>query len=575
MSKKIIEYLNDLFTYSILKHGIINAIEHDYKTSANSILGKILAEYPEKKKDIKGALKKINEVSDFINNLSADEQKSIYEEHFKDLDLKKKEEKKYEYEHRNLFSFFKIKEGDYVKTAFPPGPEKYPHIGHAKVSLLNYMCAKQYNGKFSLRFEDTNPRLVKAEFYDIILENLSWLGIKWDELVYASDFMEIYREYAEKLITDGKAYMCFCDPDTSSKNRTYMLECECRKKSSKQNMDEWQEFESYPEGKAVLRLKIDMTHKNTTMRDPAIFRIVDCPHARHGTKYRAWPAYDFQNAICDGYFKISHRIRGKEWELRSELHHYIRKLFNLFDTETFEMARTDIIGMPLAGRVIRDLAAESEFGWSDPSLGTLVALKRRGFTPEAIKNFVVNTGISKTVGHVELGELIKQNKRILDNTANRYFMIKEPVLITVIGAPFREIKIRLNPANLDKGERIFHCEEKFYIEKSDLEKFENNDVIRLMDNLNFKVIDKHKMQFKYLGDDYLDYKEKGKMIIHFLTDNDNVKIQVLMPDKKIVKAIAEKAVAELKVNDIIQFERMGFSRLDSIDTELKFWFTHQ
>ncbi|HOD89701.1 MAG TPA: glutamate--tRNA ligase [archaeon] len=554
-----------------------NAIKHKGKADLKFVINSLLAKDASLKEQIKEISDSIKPIISEINSLSIDEQKKQMEQINPNFFEKKEKEE------RNIFAFLNIKSGDKIVTAFPPSPEKYYHIGHAKSIYLNYLLAKQYNGKFYLRFEDTNPINVKPEFYKIMLEDISWLGVEWDELQYASDYLDLFIEYAEKLIKNNQAYICFCDPDTLKKNRFQGIPCNCRNHTPEQNLKYWEEMKtSYPPEKASLRLKIDIHHKNTTMRDPIIFRVIDASHPRLEKKYRIYPTYDFQNAIMDGYFGITHRFRTKEFELRSELHHYIRKLLGLYDTYTYEFARFNLIGMESSGRKIREKVQSGELiGWDDPSLPTLRALKRRGFSPEAIKQLVIESGISKASGtKLTWDTLYKYNRRVLNDTAKRFFLIKEPVEIIIKNDPCRNIQLSLHP-KLDLGKRNFSCTGKYLIEKSDFDNFKNGDLIRLIDNLNFIC---ENGEYIYKNQEYLEYKNaqaSSKAIIHFLPNDSSqlVDVTILMPDKQLIKGLAEKNIELLNIGDIVQFERWAFCRLDSIDVQnnkkiYNFWFTH-
>jgi glutamyl-tRNA synthetase len=190
----------------IFKFALQNAVKYAGKANPGSVVPKVIGADPLLKEDMKTLVVKINEVVSRVNKISVEEQVAKLKEIAPELLEKKKEE-------RNIFGFYDIKAGEKIRTAFPPGPEKYPHIGHAKALILNYLLAKQYDGEFFLRFEDTNPKLVKKEFYDIMQENFRWLGVEWTKLQYASDNMELFKALAEKLIKGGNAYMCFCETE--------------------------------------------------------------------------------------------------------------------------------------------------------------------------------------------------------------------------------------------------------------------------------------------------------------------------------------------------------------------------
>lgn len=556
----------------IRKHALHNALKYSGKANKGSVISKVIAEIPDLKKYMKTVSFEVDEILSEINTLELEDIKKELENNYPEM-LKEKEKAE-----RDIFAFLNINKKEKVVTAFPPGPEKYPHIGHAKACILNYLLAKQHNGKFILRFEDTNPALVKKKFYDIMIENFKWLGIEWDELIYASDYMDLFYKYAEQAIMQGDAYMCFCNEEQIKESRAESKECVHRQQSIEQNLYFWREFQNYEQGKAVLRLKIDLKHQNTTMRDPTIFRIIDEPHARHGKKYRIWPNYDFQNAIMDSYSGITIRLRSKEFEMRSELQRYIQEILKIKVTRTYEFARFNLEGVESSGRIIREKVARGEYiGWDDPRLTTIVALRRRGFLPEAIRNFVISTGITKSESVLTWDDLIVQNKRILDKTAKRFFMVYDYEKIIIHNAPHQKIKLRLHPNNDSFGYRELEVQDEFLIQKSDLNELKEGGLYRFMDCLNFRKVNN---VFEYDSLDYEAFKNNGKKIMHFLPAYGNIDVEILMNDGITIKGLAEHSIKNLKIGEIIQFERFGFCRLDSIENidnkqVYKFWFTHK
>ncbi|MBW2964447.1 glutamate--tRNA ligase [Candidatus Woesearchaeota archaeon] len=561
--------------HEIRRHALKNALDYKGKANPGALMGKVIAAHPEWK-DKRGELaSKINIIVGEVNKLPLEEQRKALEAEAPEM-LEKKEK-----EERNIFAFLGIKEGDKVVTAFPPGPEKYPHIGHAKSLLLNYMLAKQYGGKFILRFEDTNPNLVQSIFYDIMQENFKWLGVEWDELVYASDHMDTYYAHCEKVLRDGDAYVCSCDAEKVRETREKGEPCSCRERDADENIEMWESMKKdTPEGHAIVRLKIDLQHKNTTMRDPTIFRIIEKEHARLGKKYRVWPNYDWQNSIMDGQYGVTQRIRSKEFELRNELQRYIQELLGLPSTLTYEIGRFNMVGVESSGRIIREKIEKGELvGWDDPTLTTLVALRRRGFQPLAIKNFVVSTGISKAEATLTWDDIIIHNKRLLDAEADRYSFVAAPVELWVKGAPSQKVELNLHPTHR-KGGRKFDVHDTFWITREDLDSLEEGKLYRLMDCLNFR---KQADGFEFDSVEVAQYKQHGKRIMHWLPKKDDsslVETEVMMPDKKVVVGLAEKTVLNVKEGDVIQFERFGFCRLDKKEKSesgkerLVFWYAH-
>ncbi len=552
----------------IKKYALQNAVRYKGKANPGAVIGKVLAENPELRGNAGEIGKEAAKVTKEINKLSLEKQEKELQELAPEL-LEKKEAKE-----KDIFEFIGIREGQKVVTAFPPEPSKYPHIGHAKAIIANYELARRNNGIFYLRFEDTNPELADEEFYKIHLENYEWLGIKPDKIEYASDYMEEFYKYAEKMISENNAYICSCSQDTIKANRKDGIECQCRYTQHEKNMERWQEMFKARAGKYVLRLKGHMQSPNTTLRDPVIFRIIDEPHPRHKKEYRLWPNYDFENAVMDGLEGITHRLRSKEFELRNELQRLIQTMAGFRETQIYEFARFNLEGVESSGRIIREKVQKKQLiGWDDPSLTTLVALKRRGFLPEAIKEFVLSTGLTKTESVLTWDDLIVHNRRLLDPKCNRYFFVESPKQIEVEDAKEQSVELKLHPEHPERGVRKFKAKGKFYVADRDFKEFKDGKLYRLMDCLNF-VKKKSKLIFDSLG--YERYKNHGDRIIHWLpVQKDLAEVEVLMPDKEVKKGLAEPMAKNLKINEVIQFTRFGFCRLDSKKSDkLMFWYTH-
>jgi glutamyl-tRNA synthetase len=547
---------------------ISNAYKYGGKPNSGAVVGILLSKYPQLKSDIPAVKGAVREICDQLSRLSYEDIKDLVTD--TDFVTQEKNEK----EERNIFGFLNISPGQRVITAFPPEPSKYPHIGHAKAILLNYLLAKNYDGKFLLRFEDTNPALAKKEFYKIHEDNYNWLGVKPDEITYASDYMDKFYEYATMLVENGDAYVCTCDADAIKDGRMNSIECECRNLKIDEQLQRWMGMFVLQEGKAVLRMKIDMTHKNSAMRDPALVRIIDMEHARVGKKYRLWPTYDLENSVMDGIQQITHRLRSKEFELRNELQRYIQDRLHLPQTKIYEFARFNMDGVESSGRKIRELIESKKLlGWDDPRLTTIVALKRRGFTPQAIKDFVMSTGVTKAESTLTWDDLIIINKRILDSSSNRYFFIDDPKEIKVIGTTPKTVAIARHPDHPDRKTRTFQSNQRFFITGKDYGNLEEGCVYRLIDCCNFTLTD---AGFEYHSESYEEYKKSdGSGILHWLpAEQTHIGVKVLMGDAKVKAGYAEKTIEELSEGDIIQFTRFGFCRLDKKGKDYVFWYTH-
>lgn len=552
---------------SARKFALQNAVRHDGKATQGAIIGKLIAEDPSIKEKMGEIGKDIAVVVAEVNKMSLDDQRAELQETAPELLEKKKEE-----EHK--LPVLDGAEKGKVVTAFPPEPSGYPHLGHAKGALVNYWYAKEYEGKFVLRFEDTNPDLAQQEFYDVMLEGLKWIGVEWDELVYISDLMDIMYQKAVEMLDNGHFYACRCEPEQVRKNRMNKENCDCRDRAVDENKALWQEMVNgkHEQGDVVIRWKSDMAHKNTAMRDPTMLRIILTPHVRQGDTYKVWPAYDFASSVSDGEGKITHRVRSKEFELRTEVQNTLQELMGYDKTVIMAQARFNLEGVEASKRKIREGIREGDLmGWDDPRLATLAALKRRGFVPEALQNFLRNLGVTKTESTITWDMLAAENRKIIDADANRYFFIEDPVQITVDGAPEQEASVPVHPDHEDRGKRTFKTGTDFYITKKDAEQLEEGALYRLMDCVNFtKKGDGY--AFDSVG--HTDYKGKGKKIMHWLPVSDLVDVEVVMPDASVKKGLGEATLNELNEGDIIQFERFGFVRLDKKEDKLVFWFAH-
>jgi glutamyl-tRNA synthetase len=359
-----------------------------------------------------------------------------------------------------------------------------------------------------------------------------------------------------------------------------MTECSCRNKDHNTVKKEWENMKAgkYEEGELALRLKIDMTHKNAVMRDPVIFRLSYTPHYRQGTKYKVWPMYDFENSIEEGLLRVTHVLRSNEFETRIELQNYIRDLFGLPNPTIRQYARFNITGAVTQGRDIRNLIESGEYiGWDDPRLVTLRALKRRGIVKEAYYELAKIIGMSKAVSNLDFSVIESVNRKLLDESALRFFFIDNPVEIEIEKCPEQEIEMHVHPdkkiQEKTKGKRLFRTKSKFYVSKKDFEHMKNNELIRLMDCMNFK---KENGKFIFDSIEYESYKDRGKQIIHWLPKDETIEIEIVMPDNTKIRGLAEKNISMLKVDDVIQFERFGFCRLDKKENgNYIFWYTHK
>lgn len=548
----------------IRKHALQNAVKHNGKAIANSVIGSLIQSEPTLKNKIRELSTKVIQVVNNVNSMSLEEQiKELQKIAPEALKKKTKEHKKGLKELTNIVKNMVFR--------FSPSASGPLHVGHAIVLSLNYLYAKKYNGKLILRIEDTNPENTYEDSYDLIEDYANWLTKNsLDKIVIQSSRLKIYHDYCETLIATGKAYVCKCSEESFKKLKIQKKTCPCREVPKQKQLVEWRRmFKDLKQGEAVVRIKTDLKHKNPAMRDWPAMRINDHPHPK--VKNRVWPLMNFSVAIDDHEMKITHTIRGKDHMDNAKKQKNLFEYFQWKEPTHLFVGRINFKGLNLSTSKIRKLILEGKFeGWEDIRLPFLGSLRRRGYQPEAFHKFVEDLGITQNDKTITKGDFFKllnsYNKELLEKS-NRYFFIEDPVELTIKNAPEQEVKIELHPDHPDRGYRVFKTSDKFYISKKDTLK--KDKLYRLMDCLNFK-------NKKFDSLEYENYKKKGYKILHWLPkSNDLIAVEVRMPDNNIVKGVGEKGLNNLKEGDIVQFERFGFCRLDKRKGEtLEFWYAH-
>lgn len=551
-------------------HALANALKYNGKANPGNVLPKIIGEFPDVKRDIAGVRKQIDDIVAAVNLLAIDAQRARLEAIAPEL-LEKKEHKE-----RELPPLPNAVDGKVV-TRIPPEPSKYNHLGHALTFLMNAVYAERYHGQVIIRFEDANPEKVSQEFVDMMTDDITgYLGIKPAKILFVSDDMELLYDYARKLIETGNGYMCFCDRETMSKYREEERDCACRHQPIEHHLAEWGKFKdgAYVKGEAILRFKGDMKSQNTVLRDPVMYRYVGAKHFRHGDKYKVWPTYDFYSAIEEALCGVTHILRSNEFELRVELQTRIKRIFGLPEQDVLQYGRFNVAGATTQGREIREAIESGNYlGWDDPRLVTLKALKRRGIRREAYVELLKQIGLSPYPVSLDFTMLAAANRKFIEDSP-RYSFVADPTLIVIAGAEPRTVEQDLHPKR--KGGRALSVTDRFFINATDLPVIAGKRV-RLMGNLTFAEAGEG-----YALVRYETIKDGHDTAINWVPaePEQTVAVEVMMPDATIKKGLAERSIVGLKIDDIIQFERFGFCRLDAVEESVdgpiyKFWFTHK
>ena len=368
---------------------------------------------------------------------------------------------------------------DTVHTRFPPEPNGYLHIGHAKSILLNYGLAKKYNGKFNMRFDDTNPTKEKVEFVEAIKKDIQWLGADWeDRLFFASDYFPQMYEAAVKLIKQGKAYVCDLSAEEIREYRGTLTEpgkdSPYRNRSVEENLELFENMKNgvYGDGEKVLRAKIDMSSPNMNMRDPVIYRVAHMTHHNTGDKWCIYPMYDFAHPIEDAIEGITHSICTLEFEDHRPLYDWVvRELEYPHPPRQIEFAKLYLTNVVTGKRYIKKLVEEGVVdGWDDPRLVSIAALRRRGFTPESIQMFVDLCGVSKSQSSVDYAMLEYCIREDLKMKRSRMMAVLDPIKLVIDNYPEGQVEYLDAANNLENEElgsrKIPFCRE-LYIERDD------------------------------------------------------------------------------------------------------------
>ncbi len=508
---------------------------------------------------------------------------------------------------------------DHVHTRFPPEPNGYLHIGHAKSILLNYGIAKEYDGKFNLRFDDTNPAKEDEEFVESIKNDVKWLGVDWeDRCFFSSDYFDQMYEAAVKLIKKGKAYVCDLTADEIRESRGWAdepgKESPYRDRSVEENLDLFERMKNgeFADGEKVLRAKIDMASPNMNMRDPVIYRVAHLTHHNTGDKWCIYPMYDFAHPIEDAIEGISHSICTLEFEDHRPLYDWVvNELEYEQPPRQVEFAKLYLTNVVTGKRYIKQLVEDGIVdGWDDPRLVSLAALRRRGYTPESIRMFIELCGVSKSNASTDYAMLEYCIREDLNLTKPRYMAVLDPIKVIIDNYPEDEVEWLDAPNNVKNEElgsrQIPFCKE-LYIERTDFMEdppkkyfrlFPGNEV-RLMNAYFVKCVDYKKDETGKVTEIHVTYDpetksgsgftgRKVKGTIHWVSARHAVKAETrlyenLVDEEKGVldedgnlnlnpnslevleNCYVEPALAEVEPEDKFQFMRNGFFCADMHD----------
>ena len=538
-----------------------NAFEHDGKADFNSVVSKTVGLFPQERKNLKSLIPVIREVVDEVNSLTKDEMRNIIQRDFPELlvTTQKEEEKKLP----DLPDIGK----DGVVMRLAPSPSGPLHIGHARMSILNDEYFRRYGGKLILRIEDTNPANIEPEAYQMIQDDLRWLDVNFTDLVIQSKRFNIYYDEMKKLIEIGKAYVATTPTEEFKAKRQAGMPIRERDETPEENLERWEKMVvgEYEKGEVYAVVKTDLNHPNPAIRDFIAFRIVDAPHPLEGDRYKAYPMMNFSVAVDDHYLGLTHVIRGKDHTANTEKQKYIFSYRNWKMPFYLHYGKVSIEHAILKTSLIKKGIRNGEYsGWDDPKLGTLLALKKRGFDPLAIRKYYIESGIGSVDTTFSWEIFYSFNRKIIDGRSPRHFFINDPVSLEFDFDGVLTADIPLFPqAGKSDDQKMRHYEVRrgeIALASQDFQKY-NGELVRLKDLGYFKIDGE---RIEYLGESINEDIQKwnpnrpiGKVpIIHWLSGN-GIPFEILKPDGSTDSGLLEKDALNY-MNTVHQLERYGY-----------------
>ncbi|RLF30189.1 MAG: glutamate--tRNA ligase [Thermoplasmata archaeon] len=539
-----------------------NAVEHGGSASLKAVLSRLLGSHPELRPRVKELIPLVRRIVEEVNALPLEEQEKMAQ-------IREKKEAK-----RGLEPLPGAEGGVVMRMA--PNPSGPLHIGHSRMAVLNDEYVKMYGGRLILRFEDTNPTKVDPEAYDMIAEDLEWLGVEVHEKVYQSDRMELYYRVAEEMIRRGCAYATTRSQEEIRESRRRGIPLPERNAPPEENMETWRRMleGEFGEGEAVLIVKTDLSHPNPSVRDFVAFRILEREHPRTGTKYRVFPTYNFAVAVDDHYNGVTHVLRGKDHMVNTEKQRYVYRCMGWREPVFIHYGLVRIVGVNLKTSRIREGILRGEYsGWDDVRLGTLRALRSRGIRPEAIREYWLEVGLKDVDINFSWETLYAINRKIVDPVAPRIFFVPHPKEISIRGLGEARVTIPLHPSR-DLGSRTITlpAEPRILVPSRDWDGLRIGEVARLKYLANVRKVSDSAAEL--VSREPGDVSALRGRIWQWAPSGDSIRGRILYPDGSVEGGAFEPYATKL-TEKIVQMERVGFGVLYGRGGWLEARFAHR
>ncbi|MEF8974434.1 MAG: glutamate--tRNA ligase [Haloarcula sp.] len=574
--------LRDRITEAAETNALLNAVKHDSEAQVGAIMGPLMGENPEFREygdEIPGV---IAPVVERVNGMDAEERR----ERLAELAPEKLEELESEDEGEDhpLPDLPSADEYDTVRMRVAPNPNGPWHIGHARMAAVVGTYKDRYDGAFICRFDDTDPETKRPDLdaYDAILDAIDYLGFEPDDVVTASDRVETYYEYARELIDKGGAYTCSCPQGEFSDLKNSGEACPHRDKDAETTRSEFEAMVDgeYDSGEMVLRVRTDITHKNPALRDFVAFRMVDTPHPREeAAEYRCWPMLDFQSGLDDHLLDVTHIIRGIDLQDSAKRQGFVYDYFGWEYPEVIHWGhvQVDAYDVPLSTSSIAELIEDGELaGWDDPRAPTVASLERRGIRGEAVVDAMTQLGTSTSNVDLAMSSIYSNNRDLIDDESDRAFFVRDSddhgglVERQIVGGPDAG-EPPLHPDHEDRGRREIPVTSGVAVEGNDLPGHGERVWLK-----GYGCVRHTRDAFEYTGDDIDAVREDGVDVIHWApADGPRLRLRTMDGD---VSGVAEPGLLGYDADEVVQFERIGFARLDEVaddpDAESVAYFTH-
>jgi len=577
------EELRDRIKEKAEINALYNALKHESEAQVGAIMGPLMGENPEFREygdEIPGVIAPVIErVNGMDHGKRRDRLEELAPEQLAELEAEDEEDDQV------LPDLPNEEEYDEVRMRVAPNPNGPWHIGHARMAAVVGTYKDLYDGSFICRFDDTDPETKRPDLdaYDAILDAIDYLGFEPDDVLKASDRLDIYYDHARELIDEGGAYTCSCPGEEFSELKNAGEPCPHREKSIEQVHEEFEKMVDgeYGEGEMVLRIKTNIEHKNPALRDWVGFRIIETPHPREeAEEYRCWPMLDFQSGIDDHLTGVTHIIRGIDLQDSAKRQRFVYEYFGWEYPEVIHWGHVqlDEYDIAMSTSTIQEKIEAGELdGWDDPRAPTVASLRRRGIRGEAVVDAMIELGMSTSNVDLAMSSIYANNRDLIDDDTDRAFLVRDDeangggaVEKTVTGGP-EAGEPPYHPNHEDRGRRHIPVESGVILEADDLPPVGDRVWLK-----GYGCVRHTEDGFEYTGDDLDVTREEGVDIVQWVPSDENVDLHLRTMDGD-VTGYAEPGVTDYEADDLLQFVRVGFVRIDSVaneDGQIIAYYTH-